>query len=153
MLGRGGNRVALSYARDTGEDGTMRVGIIGGGMLGMAAALRLRQAGHEVVLWERMQGLGGQAATFEIAGTRLEYFYHHLFHSDTAIIDLMNELGVGDRLQWLPSTVGMFYDGKIWPLDGAMDLLKLGYISLPARLRTGALTAYLQLKKNYAAYE
>jgi len=131
----------------------MRVGVIGGGMLGMAAALRLRQAGHDVVLWERMTGLGGQAATFPIAGTRLEYFYHHLFHSDTAIIDLMNELGVGDCLQWLPSTVGMFYDGKIWPLDGAMDLLKLGYISLPARLRTGALTAYLQVKKNYFAYE
>lgn len=131
----------------------MRVGIVGGGMLGMAAALRLRQAGHNVILWERMPSLGGQAATFPIAGTRLEYFYHHLFHSDTAIIDLMNELGVGDRLQWLPSTVGMFYDGKIWPLDGAKDLLKLGYISPLARLRVGALTAYLQLKKNYAAYE
>jgi protoporphyrinogen oxidase len=131
----------------------MRVGIIGGGMLGMAAALRLRQAGHDVTLWERMPSLGGQAATFPIAGTRLEYFYHHLFHSDTAIIDLMNELGVGDRLQWLPSTVGMFYDGKIWPLDGAKDLLKLGYISPLARLRVGALTAYLQFKKNYAAYE
>jgi protoporphyrinogen oxidase len=131
----------------------MRVGIIGGGMLGMAAALRLRQAGHDVTLWERMPSLGGQAATFPIAGTRLEYFYHHLFHSDTAIIDLMNELRVGDRLQWLPSTVGMFYDGKIWPLDGAKDLLKLGYISPLARLRVGALTAYLQFKKNYAAYE
>ena len=132
----------------------MRVGIVGGGMLGMAAALRLRQAGHEVVLWERIPGLGGQAATFPIAGTRLEYFYHHLFHSDTAIIDLMNELGVGDQLQWLPSTVGMFYDGKIWPLDGAKDLLKLGYISPAAHACASALlTAYLQFKKNYAAYE
>ena len=125
----------------------MRVGVIGGGMLGMAAALRLRQAGHTVVLWERMPGLGGQAATFPIAGTRLEFFYHHLFHSDTAIIDLMNELGVGDRLQWLPSTVGMFHDGKIWPLDGATDLLKLGYISPAARLRIGAMTAYLAVAR------
>jgi len=122
-------------------------------MLGMAAALRLRQAGHAVVLWERMHGLGGQAATFPIAGTRLEYFYHHLFHSDTAITDLMAELGVGDTLQWLPSTVGMFHDGKIWPLDGAMDLLKLRYISPAARLRIGAMTAYLQMQKHYAGYE
>ncbi len=131
----------------------MRVGVIGGGMLGMAAALRLRQSGHTVVLWERMQGLGGQAATFPIAGTRLEYFYHHLFHSDTAITDLMAELGVGDTLQWLPSTVGMFHDGRIWPLNGATDLLKLGYISPVARLRIGAMTAYLQRQKRYAAYE
>src|SRR6478609_7585375 len=131
----------------------MRIGVIGGGMLGMAAALRLRQAGHTVVLWERMQGLGGQAATFPIAGTRLEFFYHHLFHSDTAITDLMTELGVGDTLQWLPSTVGMFHDGKIWPLDGATDLLKLGYISPIARFRTGLITAYLQFQKNYTKYE
>lgn len=131
----------------------MRVGIVGGGMLGMAAALRLRQAGHAVTLWERLPGLGGQAATFPIAGTRLEFFYHHLFHSDTAIIDLMTELGIGDTLQWLPSTVGMFHDGKIWPLDGAVDLLRLGYISPVARLRIGLVTAYLQIKKQYAKYE
>ena len=131
----------------------MRVGVVGGGMLGMAAALRLRQAGHAVVLWERNEGLGGQAATFPIAGTRLEFFYHHLFHSDTAITDLMGELGIADRLQWLPSTVGMFYDGKVWPLDGALDLLKLGYVSPAARVRIGAMTAYLQLKKDYAKYE
>lgn len=131
----------------------MRAGIVGGGMLGMAAALRLRQAGHEVTLWERLPGLGGQASTFAIAGTRLEYFYHHLFHSDTAIMDLMQELGIGDTLQWLPSTVGMFADGRIWPLDGALDLLKLGYISPLARLRIGLATAYLQYKKHYAKYE
>lgn len=131
----------------------MRVGVIGGGMLGMAAALRLRQAGHTVVLWERASHLGGQAATFPIAGTRLEFFYHHLFHSDTAIIELMNELGIGDRLQWLPSTVGMFHSGTIWPLDGALDLLKLGYISPAARLRIGAMTAYLQAKKRWDTYE
>ena len=131
----------------------MRIGVVGGGMMGMAAALRLRQAGHTVVLWERAAGLGGQAGTFPIAGTRLEYFYHHLFHSDAAIIDLMNELGIGDTLQWLPSTVGMFYDGKIWPLDGALDLLKLGYISPLSRVRIGALTAYLQMKKKWGSYE
>lgn len=132
----------------------MRVGVIGGGMMGLAAALRLRQQGHEVVLWERLPGLGGQAATFAVAGTRLEYFYHHLFHSDTAITDLMTELGIGDALQWLPSTVGMFYDGAVYPLNGALDLLKLNYVPLMGRVRTGAVTAYLQYKKKgWEAYE
>ncbi len=132
----------------------MRVGVIGGGMMGLAAALRLRQAGHAVVLWERAPVFGGQAGTFSIAGTRLEYFYHHLFRSDTAIAEMMTELGIGDALQWLPSTVGMFYDGKVYPLDGALDLLKLDYIPPLSRLRVGAATAYLQAKKrNWESYE
>jgi len=132
----------------------MRVGVIGGGMMGLAAALRLRQAGHEVTLWERAPFFGGQAGTFAIAGTRLEFFYHHLFRSDTAIADLMTELGIGDALQWLPSTVGMFYDGKTFPLDGALDLLRLGYVSPIGRLRIGLATQYLQMKKRgWESYE
>lgn len=132
----------------------MRVGVIGGGMMGLAAALRLRQAGHDVVLWERAPVFGGQAGTFAIAGTRLEYFYHHLFRSDTAIAAMMTELGIGETLQWLPSTVGMFYNGTIYPLDGATDLLRLRYIPFASRLRIGAATAYLQAKKTgWEAYE
>ncbi len=132
----------------------MRVGVIGGGYMGLAAALRLRQQGHEVMLWERLPVLGGQAGTFEIAGTRLEYFYHHLFHSDTAITDLMTELGIGDRLQWLPSTVGMFSNGETYPLNGAVDLLKLRYVPFMGRVRTGMATAYLQYKKKgWESYE
>ena len=61
---------------------TEHIGVIGGGFAGLTAALRLAQAGHQVTLWEKGR-LGGQAATFEVAGTRLEIFYHHLFQSDT----------------------------------------------------------------------
>ncbi len=128
------------------------VGVIGGGFAGLTAALRLAQAGHRVTLWEKGR-FGGQAATFEVAGTRLEIFYHHLFQSDTSIIALADELGVGDKLLWLPSNVGYFVDGKIYPLNGALDLLKLGCVPFVDRVRIGLVTAYLQRVKDWHKYE
>jgi protoporphyrinogen oxidase len=128
------------------------IGVIGGGFAGLTAALRLAQTGHEVTLWEKGR-FGGQAATFEVAGTRLEIFYHHLFQSDTAIAELANELGIGDKLMWLPSNVGYFANGRIYPLNGALDLLRLGNIPFSDRLRLGLVTAYLQRVKDWKRYE
>jgi len=128
------------------------IGVIGGGFAGLTAALRLAQAGHDVTLWEKGR-LGGQAATFEVANTRLEIFYHHLFQSDTSIAALAEEVGVGDKLMWLPSNVGYFADGRIYPLNGALDLLKLGCIPFVDRVRLGLVTAYLQKVKDWKKYE
>lgn len=129
-----------------------RIGIIGGGFAGLTAALRLAQAGHKVTVWEKGR-FGGQAATFPIADTRLEIFYHHLFQSDTSIVALAEELGVGNELMWLPSNVGYFADGRIYPLNGALDLLKLGCIPFHDRVRVGLVTAYLQRVKDWKQYE
>ncbi len=128
------------------------IGVIGGGFAGLTGALRLAQAGHDVTLWEKGR-LGGQAATFEVANTRLEIFYHHLFQSDTSIAALAEEIGVGEKLMWLPSNVGYFANGQIYPLNGALDLLKLGCIPFVDRVRLGLVTAYLQRVKDWKKYE
>lgn len=129
------------------------IGIVGGGIAGLTAALRLAQAGHRVTLWERGKRLGGQAAAFPVEGNQLEYFYHHLFQSDREIVALIEELGIGDRLLWLPSNVGYFADGKTYPLNGAKDLLKLGIIPFHDRVRLGLVTAYLQKVKDWKKFE
>jgi protoporphyrinogen oxidase len=131
---------------------TQRIGVIGGGFAGLTAALRLAQAGHDVTLWEKGR-FGGQAATIPIADTRIEIFYHHLFQSDTSIVALARELGVGDNLMWLPSNVGYYADGKILPLNGAVDLLKLNILPVWDRLRVGLVTAYLQRVKDWKRFE
>ncbi|MDQ3466897.1 MAG: NAD(P)/FAD-dependent oxidoreductase [Chloroflexota bacterium] len=129
------------------------VGVIGGGIAGLTAALRLAQAGHKVTLWEQGPRLGGQAVAFPVGDSSLEHFYHHLFQSDREIVALIDELGIGDHLVWLPSNVGYFADGRIWPLNGALDLLRLGFIPLIDRIRIGLVTAYLQRVKRWQRFE
>jgi len=130
-----------------------RIAIVGGGIAGLTAALRLAQAGFDVTLWERAPKFGGQAGAFEVEGGKLEYFYHHLFQSDTQITELINELGIGDRLAWLPSNVGYYADGTIYPLNGAKDLLTLPILPFHDRIRVGLVTAYLQRVQNWKPYE
>jgi protoporphyrinogen oxidase len=129
-----------------------RIGVIGGGFAGLTAAYRLARMGYQVVLWERNQ-YGGQAGTFPVADTQLEIFYHHLFRSDRAIAELAEDLGIGDKLVWHPSNVGYFTDGRIYPLNGAVDVLKLGSIPFIDRIRLGLVTLYLQRRKDWKPFE
>jgi protoporphyrinogen oxidase len=133
--------------------GQKQIGIVGGGYAGITAALRLAQRGHKVTLWERAPQFGGQAIAFPVPGNYLEHFYHHLFQSDKEITALIHELGIGDKLMWLPSNVGYFADGKTYPLNGALDLLKLGIIPIHDRVRLGLVTAYLQRVKDWQKFE
>ncbi|MGH2533796.1 MAG: NAD(P)/FAD-dependent oxidoreductase [Thermomicrobiales bacterium] len=132
---------------------TKHIGVIGGGIAGLTAALRLAQAGQRVTLWERGDRLGGQAAAFSVTGGELEYFYHHLFQSDREIAALIEELDIGDHLVWLPSNVGYFANGKIYPLNGALDLLRLDVLPIHDRIRLGLVTAYLQRFRNWRKFE
>lgn len=133
-------------------DSPKSIGIIGGGYTGLTAALHLAQAGHDVTVWERGE-FGGQAATIPLNDTRIEIFYHHLFQSDTHIQALVTELGIEDKLMWLPSDVSYFADGKILPLNGALDLLKLDIIPIWDRVRVGLVTLWLQRQKEWSQYE
>lgn len=136
----------------------MNVGIIGGGFAGMTAAYELGKLGYQTVIFERMTELGGLASTFQVEpGVPLERGYHHWFTSDTHVVAQMQELGLGDRVQWIPSKTGWFEQGKIWNMVTPGDLMRLGTIPFVDRVRLGAATAYLtylqQNKNNLPKYE
>ena len=131
----------------------MRVGIIGGGAAGLAAAYELTQQGHYAEVFERAPFLGGQASTFGVGGGQLERGYHHLFVSDVDMVELIHELGLGGKLAWLESKVGLFYGGKIWKFSSPMDLLRFKPLSLPQRVRLGLWTLMLQKSRNWQKFE
>ena len=123
----------------------MRVAVLGAGVTGLVAARRLALAGHRVDVYERWPGLGGQVATVDVGeGDPLERYYHHLFTSDRAIADLYEELGMGDELEWRPSSVAMFADGALHPFTTPLDLLRFRPLSLRSRVRMGLAVLNLQ---------
>ena len=127
----------------------MKIGIIGAGAAGLAAAYELGKAGHRAVVYERAPFLGGQASTFDVGGAPLERGYHHLFTSDTDILDLIEQIGLGDRMRWFESSVGILNeDGKIYNLVTPMDLLRFTPLSLD-RIRLGAVTMLLNWRKDW----
>jgi protoporphyrinogen oxidase len=123
----------------------MRVAIVGAGVAGLTCAYRLTQAGHTCDVYERWPGLGGMAATLDVGqGHLLERYYHHLFTSDRHIAGLYDELGMPDELEWLPSSVAFFLEGRSWPFTSPLHLLRFSPLTLRSRLRMGIAVLRLQ---------
>ena len=131
----------------------MRVGIVGGGAGGLAAAYELGRHGHRASVYERAPFIGGHASTFDVGGARLERGYHHWFTSDTDIIALMEEIGLGHQVRWIDSKVGTLYGGTIYPFVTPLDLLRFTPLSLVDRVRLGLMMLYLQRQKDWKRYE
>src|SRR5207249_8178636 len=62
-------------------------------------------------------------------------FYHHIFRTDTTIIGLIHELGLGDRLIWGRPNTSTLANGRIVSLGSIPDLLRLPLLSVPDRAR------------------
>ena len=131
----------------------MKIGVIGAGAAGLAAAYELLKKGHSVNVYEAAPFVGGQASTFDVGNGRLERGYHHLFKSDTYMVDLIHELGLGEKLAWIESKVGFYHDGTIYNFVTPMDLLKFKPLSLINRIRLGFVTLWLQKTGKWKKFE
>ena len=80
------------------------IAIVGGGLAGIAAAIRLVDAGERVVLLESRKKLGGRATSFvdPRSGEMLDNCQHVLMGSCTNLLDLYDRLGVLGSVQWHP---------------------------------------------------
>jgi len=130
-----------------------KVAIIGGGYTGLVAALRLAEAGKEVTILERGTVLGGLASDFKVEGSSLERAYHHLFKTDIHIISMADELGVKDKLLWHDSSVSLYYDHKLYPFKGALDLIRFKPLHFINRIRAGLVVLYLQKTNNWQKFQ
>jgi protoporphyrinogen oxidase len=123
----------------------MEYAVLGGGALGLMTAYRLAQAGHTVMLFEQEEMAGGLAAGFRIGGSWLEKFYHHIFRSDKTVIKIIEELGLGERLDWSSPRTVSFINGKNYQLDSPLSLLRFRPWRFDERIRVGAVMAFLKV--------
>jgi len=120
--------------------------VVGGGIAGLAAAYRLQQRGYEATVLEASDDLGGLAATYETAGDDIERFYHHLSKSEETIVELAEELGLGDRVEWLVGKNAYYVDGVVHPLDTLPQIAAYPHLSLYDTFRLGLLTLEIDVR-------
>ncbi len=133
----------------------MKIAIIGAGLAGLSAAYDLLAAGHDVILFEAAGQTGGLAAGFqdEKWDWPLEKFYHHIFTSDKAIIALVEELGIRDKLFFPRPTTSVIYDDKIVPFDSPWRWITFPGFNLLDVARYGSVSAYLRFSKPWRRLE
>lgn len=131
----------------------MKIAIIGAGATGLTAGYELCKKGFQVSLYEESETVGGLANTFNVGGTELEHYYHHIFTSDTEVTDMAEKLGIGDKMRWREPTNGFYASGKLYPFTSPLDLLSFGEIPFIARVLMGLMVFRSRFIKDYTELE
>ena len=147
------SELSKRFATDLKANGTekKRVAIVGGGLSGLACAKYLAEAGHEPIVLEARDVLGGKvSAGQDKDGDWSETGWHIFFGAYPNMMNLFNELKIEDRLQWkvhkmifamqeLPGefTSFDFIKGIPAPFNfGLAILMNQKMLSLPEKLQT-----------------
>ena len=125
----------------------MRAVVVGGGLAGIAAALELSRARHEVTLLEARPTLGGAVQTLPRREGDPEpppdNGQHVALGAFTEYLRFLERVGSGGKLRRLPLALTVFGEsGRAAAIGyGAASLLRYGHIPPGDRLRVAALLA------------
>ncbi len=108
--------------------------VVGGGLAGIAAAVKLADAGLAVTLVETRPRLGGRATSFDdpATGQTLDNCQHVLLGCCTNLMHLYRRLGVSDLIHWHRRV--FFADAK-----GNLDTLEADDLPAPLHMTRGLL--------------
>lgn len=128
----------------------MRIGIVGGGIMGISLAYFLSRRGVSVEIYEASPTIGGLAGPYHLAdGTTIDRFYHTILSSDRHLIELCSELGISDRLRFNETKMGFYYNRQVYSMNNIVQFLRFPPLGWVDRFRLGLTVLYAQLIKDW----
>ncbi|WNJ19771.1 NAD(P)/FAD-dependent oxidoreductase [Pontibacter sp. G13] len=101
-----------------------KIGIIGGGFMGMTLGHKLAKAGASVQVFERSSQVGGLATWEDYGSFTFDRFYHVILPGDQFLLDIIRDLGIEDRLVWQQTYTGYYVNEQFYDMSTSMDFLK-----------------------------
>lgn len=132
----------------------MKVGIIGGGIMGITLGYYLTQQGAQVEIFEAAPTLGGLAGPLTLAdGTDVDRFYHAILSSDAHLYNLCKELDITDQLRFNETKMGFYHEGKIYSMNSMLEFLRFPPLGWIDRFRLGLTVLYAQFIRDWQQLE
>lgn len=131
--------IELSSSVDTEKPQTA---IVGGGMLGLTIAYRLLQQNVDVTLIEAASQIGGLTQSVKIGDLSWDKYYHVTMLSDSDLRALLVELDLEHEINWKVSKTHFFTGTGMYPLNNAIDYLRLPIMGLIDKIRLGLTIIY-----------
>lgn len=131
----------------------MKVGIIGGGLMGLALARRLGALGHNVTVLERAQQVGGLATWHDFGRFVFDRFYHVILPSDAPLIRFVQDIGLGAELRWQVARTGYYVDHRFYGLSNNVEFLKFPPLGLWSKFRLALTILYCARISNWRRLE
>ncbi|HMK80975.1 MAG TPA: NAD(P)/FAD-dependent oxidoreductase [Xanthobacteraceae bacterium] len=130
-----------------------RLVVIGAGAMGLAAAHHALKRGHDVTVLEAAAEAGGMAAHFSLGGLSIERYYHFVCKADQPTFALMAELGIGDTMRWVPTSMGYYIDGALHPWGEPFALIAFPKLALTEKLRYAAMMFFSTWRRDGRSLE
>lgn len=124
-----------------------KIAVLGAGPMGLAVAYQLVKDGYKPVVFEADDRVGGMTATFDFDGLEIERYYHFHCNSDVDFFEVLEELGISEKLKWYETKMGFYYDGRVQEWGNPIALLRFKGLGLVAKIRYG-LHAWKAVKRN-----
>jgi protoporphyrinogen oxidase len=131
----------------------MRIGIIGGGPMGLALAYRLSGEGRTVVVFERDKQLGGLATYHDYGPFFWDRFYHVILPSDLHLIRFLKDIGLASQLRWSRTLTGFYVDGRMYSLSSSWEFLRFPLVTLWGKIRLAATIMYCSRVRDWQRLE
>jgi protoporphyrinogen oxidase len=114
-----------------------KIAVIGAGVMGLASAYDLLRAGHTVDIFEADDRIGGMSAHFDFGGLSIERYYHFVCKPDQHLFKLLEELQISHELDWRPTRMGYYHQGKLHDWGNPFALLRFPGLDLISKFRYG----------------
>jgi len=124
-----------------------RIAVLGAGPMGLAVAYQLALDGHQPIIYEADDRIGGMTASFDFNGLEIERYYHFHCISDSAFLQILDELNLSNKMNWVETKMGYWYQDQLQEWGNPLALLKFKGLSLVAKFRYG-LHAFYSTKIN-----
>ena len=131
----------------------MKIGIVGGGLMGLALAHRLTRHHHQVSVIERDRQLGGLATFHDYGKFYWDRFYHVILPTDRQLISFLNDIGLSSKLRWARTYTGFFVDRKLFSLSSGVEFLRFSPLNFFSKCRFVATILYCAKIKDWRALE
>jgi protoporphyrinogen oxidase len=115
----------------------VKIAIVGAGLTGLSCALSLKD--YDVVVFEKGE-VGGLLASHNTGKYFIEKFYHHCFRWDEELLRLIRKLGLSSKLVWKVVKIGFAIEGKIYPLNTPLEILRYPHLSLRDKIKLALFT-------------
>ncbi|MDX2347066.1 MAG: NAD(P)/FAD-dependent oxidoreductase [Legionella sp.] len=123
-----------------------RIAVLGAGPMGLAVAYQLALDGHQPIVFEADDRVGGMAASFDFNGLDIERYYHFHCTSDHGFFKILDELKLTKKLHWVETKMGYWHKNRLQAWGNPTALLKFKGLSLIAKFRYG-LHAFASTKR------
>ncbi|PKA98773.1 protoporphyrinogen oxidase [Flavobacteriaceae bacterium MAR_2009_75] len=108
----------------------MKIGIVGGGFMGLTLAHEIAKNDATVKVFESDSQMGGLSTHEDYGSFIWDKFYHVILPTDNHLIGLIEDLGLANELCWRRSYTGYYVQKKFYSISSSKEFLLFPALNL-----------------------